>query len=100
VPGALANGCPAVKPAAEFRLGAKRVVVDKLVAMTAKTCPPRVRITVTSKGKKIGTGVFKVDQHGSFCRVKGIVALKKKKKAVRVKTKGTGMASVAKSVRR
>ncbi|MDO9354477.1 MAG: hypothetical protein Q7T55_12330 [Solirubrobacteraceae bacterium] len=100
VPGALANGCPVMKTADEFRLGAKRIVVDKLVAMTAKTCPPRVRITVTSKGKKLGTGVFTVDQHGSFCRVKGIVKLKKKKKAVRVVTKGTGMQSIAKSVRR
>ena len=101
VPGAAKNGCPTVAAAMEFRLGAKRVVVDRLVPRTAAKCPPRVAVIVTSKGKRIGKGVFTVDQYGSFCRVNGIVALKTKGKTkVRVVAKGTGMASIARSVKR
>lgn len=100
-PGALANGCPATMPASEIRLGAKRVVVDRLVPLVAAACPTTVTITVTSKGKTLGKAKFTVDQFGSFCRVKGIVKLKKRSpKKVRVVAKATGMGGTAKSVKR
>lgn len=100
VPGAAKNGCATMKPADEIRLGAKRVVVDRLVPRTAAGCPARVRIKVLAKGRTIGSTVVAVDQYGSFCRVAGIVKLKKRVSRVRVTAKAAGMGSTAKSVRR
>ncbi len=99
-PGALANGCPSVMPASELRLGAKRVVVDRLVARVAAECPAKVTIVVTSKGKTIGKGTFTVDQYGAFCRVQGVVRLKVRRAKVRVVAKATGMGGTAKSIKR
>ncbi len=100
VPGAAANGCPTASTALAIRLGAKRVVIDKLVARTSGTvCPLKATVTVTvKKGKKnvtIGKGVVAVSTHGSFCRAYGVVKLKKSAKVAKITVKASGMGAIA-----
>lgn len=100
VAGASAKGCPTIAANLEFRLGAKRVVVDRMVALTASSCPARVIAVVTTKGKRLGKGSLTVGQRGSFCHVTGVVRLTRRAKKVRIVGKATGMGSVVKSIRR
>jgi hypothetical protein len=98
--GAKANGCPSMPSALELRLGAKRVVVDRLVHIIAPAtgCPATVTVTVTSIGKTIGKGAVSVSQHGNYCRVYGVVKTKKHVKRARVVMKSSGLEGIAKSV--
>lgn len=100
VAGASATGCLTTPAAKAFRLGAKRVVVDRLVPRTAAICPASVIAVVTAKGKRIGRGRLLVATRGSFCHVTGIVRLKRTAKKVRIVGRATGMGSVTKSLMR
>jgi hypothetical protein len=101
IPGAKANGCPSMPKALELRLGAKRVVVDRLVSIIAPAtgCPASVVVSVTAIGKTIGKGSVSVSQHGNFCRIFGVVRLKRHVSRVRIVMKHPGLQGIAKSVR-
>lgn len=88
-------GCLTIADKLSIRLGAKRVAIDKMVARTATVCPVKAKVKVTAGKKTIGTGVVAVSTHGSFCRVYGVVKLKKTAKSVKITVKAAGMGSIS-----
>lgn len=94
VPGGDRYGCLTIPAKQAVRLGAKRVAIDKMVARTGDACPVKAKATVKSGRKTVGSGVISVTSHGSFCRVAGVVKLKKSAKKVKISVKATGMGSI------
>ena len=90
-------GCLTISAKQAVRLGAKRVAIDKMVARTGNACPVKANVAVKSGKKKVGSGVVSVTSHGSFCRVYGVVKLKKSVKKAKITVKATGMGSIAAS---
>ncbi|MBJ7470481.1 MAG: hypothetical protein JHD16_04235 [Solirubrobacteraceae bacterium] len=99
-PGAAANGCLTIPARLAVRLGAKRVVIDKLVSRTGAACPIKAKVKVVSKKKTIGSGVVSVSAHGSYCRAYGVVRLKKTAKVAKITVTAAGMGSIGATRRR
>lgn len=98
VPGAAMNGCESMPVAKSFRLGTKRLVVDRLLATTAGTCPKTVKVVAVLGGKTVGRQPLGTMTKGKFCHVQGVVKLKKRVKKARVTISGVGVVSVAATV--
>lgn len=98
VPGAALNGCENVPLATSIKLGTKRVVIDRLLATTAGTCPKTVKVVVKLSGKTLGKQNVGTLKKGRFCHVQAVVTLKKKVKKARVTIAGTGVTSVGATV--
>ncbi|MBO9532012.1 MAG: hypothetical protein J7513_03450 [Solirubrobacteraceae bacterium] len=100
VPGSTANGCLAVAAKKAFRLGAKRLVVDRMVLKTGDTCRATAKATVKDGKKTIGKGSLKVGVHGSYCHINGIVKIKKHGKKVKLSIKGGGFKALSANVKK
>ncbi|MFT4035534.1 MAG: hypothetical protein QM679_08155 [Patulibacter sp.] len=100
VPGSTANGCLSIAAKKALRLGARRVVVDKLVARTATTCKATAKGTVYDGKKKIGSGTLDVGVHGSYCHISGVIKTKKHGKKVKVKIAGSGFKRISATIKK
>lgn len=100
VAGPATNGCQVTAMAQSLRLGTKRVVVDRMLDRTGEKCPAKVIVVVTLKGKRLARRAVGVTGHGRFCRAIGVVKLKKRVSKARVVIAGTGVGSIAATIKR
>lgn len=96
-PGLMADGCPDVPGGKSLRLGARRLVVVRLMAKVdgVTTCPAVAKVIV-SQSRRLGAAKLPVTESGTFCEVRGVVRLKRHRRnsVVRVELSGNGLASV------
>lgn len=100
VAGARVNGCPTASDARSLRLGAKRLVIDRLIPRTAARCPGAVRVKVTGSGRTLASKKVGVVQHGDFCHADVQVRFKKRASRARVVISGSGIKTVRVALRR
>lgn len=96
-PGLLADGCPDVPGGQSLRLGARRLVVARLmVKASGATACPSVAKVIASQNRRLGAAKLPVVEEGTFCKVAGVVRLRRYRKnsVVRVVMSGNGLSSV------
>lgn len=98
VPGAASTGCETLPLAKSIKLGTKRVVIDRLLATSAGTCPAAVKVVVKLSGKTYGKSNVGTLKKGRYCHVQAVLTLKKKIKKARVTITGVGVVSVGATV--
>lgn len=96
-PGLLADGCPETPSNRSLRLGARRLVVVRLMAKAEGTADcPAVAKVVVSQNRRLGAAKLPVVARETLCEVRGVVRLRRYRKnaVVRVVLSGNGLASV------
>lgn len=96
-PGLLADGCPDTPGNTSLRLGARRLVVVRLMAKAeGVTACPAVAKVVVSQRRRLGAAKLPVTDRGTLCEAKGVVRLRRYRKnsVVRVVMSGNGLNSV------
>lgn len=100
-PGLTQDGCPETPGAKSLRLGARRLVVSRLMAKAdgVTTCPAVVKVIVT-QNRRLGAAKLPVADRGKLCEVTGIVRLKRYRRSsvVRVELSGNGLSSVTQRI--
>jgi hypothetical protein len=100
-PGLRADGCPDAPGGLSLRLGARRLVVVRLMAKVdgVTTCPAVTKVVV-SQNRRLGAAKLSTTAQGKLCEVKGVVRLKRHRKnsAVRVVITGNGLSSVVQRI--
>lgn len=100
-PGLLSDGCPDTPGGKSLRLGARRLVVARLMAKAegVTTCPTVAKVVV-SQNRRLGAIKLPVTEQGALCEVKGVVRLKRYRRnaTVRVVLSGNGLNSVVQRI--
>lgn len=99
------DGCPAggaagsapPTQAQSLRLGARRLVLDRLLVMEPGTaaCPSKAKVVVTQR-RRLAAVKLPLVAEGTACRIKGVVRLKRyrKRSSLRVVVSAPGIAAV------
>jgi hypothetical protein len=97
-PGLRADGCPDVPGGRSLRLGARRLVVARLMPkVDAAAACPKLTTVVVSQNHRLGAAKLPTVTEGSMCAVRGVVRLKRHRgaAAVMVRMRGTGLVPLA-----
>jgi len=104
-PGAGADGCPSAgsalvgaDPASMVVLQGKRIHIGQLLQRSIATCPARVGVFVTLRGKRLKSTSLPTTTLPTGCQVSGVVVLRNAVPKVRLTIKGAGLAAFSRTI--